>query len=812
MSASYENKNGDDLMELSEVMGMYFLDSNKSLKKQIGFLLSLINNMNELFYTYDLLGKINYVNQKGWEYLGYTQEEIINRYLWDFIPERNREAFINTVKQRLISGEAGSFELTMLHKDGSEKIFKLNASPIFDEGKRVGEMVLAEDISDRKNAEKRLLLSNEILKSTKEELLVSNQYLLAHEEELRYQLDEILKNKEALTEAQRQLFDIIEFLPDATFIIDKNGIVKMWNKAMEELTGIKGKDIIGKGEKIYSIPFFAEKKTMLIDLVLKPQQERKKYSDISEKDKGVLIISENFCPEIGENGTYMSGAASPLYDNYGNIIGAIQSIRDISERKEAEKILRESELKYRNILHSLEDGYFECNLSGDITFLNRALHENAGYNYDEMLGINYTKLMDAKNSKQVMSVFKKVLSFKKIQRGFNWTVSKKNGEKMYVETTVLPIVEEEKIVGFRGIIQDITERKIAENRLKFLSIHDALTGVYNRFYFEEEMKRLENGRQNPLALICCDLDGLKLVNDILGHDKGDQLLNIAAKIISQAFRAEDVVARVGGDEFAVILPNVQVEQVHTFLERIKKGLKEYNQQHPELLLSISIGFAISKNKQNIKDLYREADNNMYREKLLNGLNARNSIIKALIKTLGARDFIDEGHGERVQNLVESIAEKLILPMRTIEELRLLAHFHDIGNVSISDEILFKKGKLNEAEYEEVKRHCEIGHRIARSAPELMLISDWILKHHEWWNGEGYPLGLEGEEIPIECRIFAIADAYDSMTSDRPYRRAMSHETAIQELIIASGKQFDPYLIDKFINDKDIQGKLLSITL
>jgi len=169
-----------------------------------------------------------------------------------------------------------------------------------------------------------------------------------------------------------------------------------------------------------------------------------------------------------------------------------------------------------------------------------------------------------------------------------------------------------------------------------------------------------------------------------------------------------------------------------------------------------------------------------------------------MKALEARDFITEGHATRLQSLVASVAEAIGLPERCINDLRLLAQFHDIGKVGLPDRILFKPDSLTREEYIEMQWHCEIGHRIALSAPDLSPIVDLILKHHEWWNGGGYPLGIKGEEIPVECRILAIADAYDAMTSDRPYRKAMAHMEAVEELKRCSGTQFDPDLVSRFI--------------
>jgi len=139
-----------------------------------------------------------------------------------------------------------------------------------------------------------------------------------------------------------------------------------------------------------------------------------------------------------------------------------------------------------------------------------------------------------------------------------------------------------------------------------------------------------------------------------------------------------------------------------------------------------------------------------------------------------------------------------LPESTTADLSLLAKFHDIGKVGISDAILLKEGPLTSEEWTEMKRHCEIGYRIALSAPDLVPIADWILKHHEWWNGQGYPLGIKEEEIPVECRLLAIADAYEALTSARPYRRTFSHREAVAELRRHAGTQFDPHLLEKFL--------------
>lgn len=499
--------------------------------------------------------------------------------------------------------------------------------------------------------------------------------------------NDITKRKLAeqkLRTANQQLLDTINFLPDATFVIDRRGKVIAWNKAIEKMTGVRKEDIMGKGDYAYAVPFYGEARPILIDMIIhKDSESELRYGYIERKEN--TIYGEAFTPSLfSVKEAYLWGKASPLFDSEGNLIGAIESIRDI------------------------------------------------------------------------------------------------------------------------------TERKRTEEQLKYLSLHDPLTGLYNRTFFEEGMRRAGDGRFDPVGIIVCDLDGLKFVNDTLGHETGDSLLIASANVINSAFRKSDIVARIGGDEFAILLTQSDEKTVEEASNRIRDAINKYNAASPEIPLSISIGFSVkSETSEAISNLFKEADNNMYREKLHRGQSPRSAIVQTLMKALEARDFITEGHAVRLQDYVTVLAESVGMPSRNISELNLLAKFHDIGKVGVPDRILFKPGPLNSEEAAEMRRHCEIGHRIAQSAPALVPIADWILKHHEWWNGKGYPLGLIGEEIPLECRILAIGDAYDAMTSDRPYRKALTCEKAVEELKNNAGVQFDPNLVLHFLelleNNRDLNS-------
>ncbi len=346
---------------------------------------------------------------------------------------------------------------------------------------------------------------------------------------------------------------------------------------------------------------------------------------------------------------------------------------------------------------------------------------------------------------------------------------------------------------------EVIERKTAEEKMAYFSLHDALTGLYNRTFFEEEMRRLSADRMGKVGLIMCDVDGLKLINDSMGHDNGDSLLVATANLIKSCFRSSDIVARVGGDEFAVLLPNCSAEILENANNRLQQSANQSELSWQGIPLSLSIGTALRTDPSTpLTEIYKEADNNMYRQKLYRSQSARSAIVQTLMKALEARDFITEGHAERLQVMVADLGNKLGLTGRNIVDLRLFAQFHDIGKVGLPDRILFKPESLTPEERKEMQRHSEIGHRIALSSPDLVHIADWILKHHEWWNGSGYPLGLVRYDIPLECRILSVGDAYDAMTSNRPYRQALPKEEAVAELKRCAGIQFDPYVIEQFI--------------
>ena len=494
------------------------------------------------------------------------------------------------------------------------------------------------------------------------------------------------------------------------------------------------------------------------------------------------------------------GAIKDVYVSKGHVSGtknvalSFVDITDIIKAKERTSV---SEAKYRSVIESTDDFIYIFDRDCRYIFVNGRVLTGLGVTEETIIGKRYGDFHDLDDTREFMNYVDKVYETSASCRYEHR--SSKGG--LYFLRTLSPIFEggTRKVKYVAVISKDISDLKKTEEKLKYLSLHDPLTNLYNRAYFEEEMHRLDSTRFELAGLIMCDVDGLKLINDTLGHDRGDELLIIASQIIKRSFRESDVVARVGGDEFAILLPNSPRSKVEEICRRIKDGTIEYNSKNPSLPLGISIGSAIrTVPGQSMAELYREADNQMYKEKLFNSQQARSAIVKNLIKTVKEKDIITRQSVERLQKLVVELGNAVALPEERLKDLFLLAQFHDIGNVGIHDRILHKEDGLTDDDIAEILKHCDVGHRIALSDPDLAHIADHILKHHEWWNGSGYPLGLAGEDIPLESRIMAIADAYESMTGDRPHRKPLSKKEALEELRSNAGSQFDPNLVEKFI--------------
>lgn len=361
-----------------------------------------------------------------------------------------------------------------------------------------------------------------------------------------------------------------------------------------------------------------------------------------------------------------------------------------------------------------------------------------------------------------------------------------------------------------AILRDVTRRKKLEHSLEYLSYNDQLTGVKNRRFYEEELRRLDVKENLPLTIIMGDVNGLKLINDSFGHAAGDELIRKVAEIIKKGCRTEDIVARIGGDEFVILLSKTEDNEIEEIIANINKLTQKEKVQNIEI--SISFGYETKRYEdEDINEVFRKAEDYMYKRKLFESSCMRGKTINTIMNTLNEKNKREEQHSVRVSQLCKSMGESLGLNERKIYDLKTAGLLHDIGKIAIEENILNKPGRLTEDEFKEIKRHPEIGYRILSTVNEMSEIAEYILLHHEMWNGNGYPKGLKGENIPIESRIIAIVDAYDAMISERSYRNALSEEFAIEELRRNSGIQFDEELVRVFI-EKVLVSQLYPITL
>ncbi|MBN2396224.1 MAG: diguanylate cyclase [Candidatus Atribacteria bacterium] len=515
----------------------------------------------------------------------------------------------------------------------------------------------------------------------------------------------------------------------------------------------------------------------------------KKQEDYSFKENESSLIKDEKASMLSE----LKERIAKLEDLNQKLISELKDQQEIYEKT------RRNEEKFRNLTVMLPEMIFETDSEGNLVFINKKGINLLGYTKKKLIGEkNISQLITKPGRKKFDPSIKEFLT-KELSSSQEYYLIRKDRAMIPVEIHGSPIKNDSgELVGFRGIVLDIAQRKEYEDRIKYLSFHDKLTDLYNRAYFDEELKRLDNKRNLPISVIVGDVNNLKIINDTFGHQHGDQLLSKIAAVLKSCFRRSDVVSRWGGDEFSVILPRTTKERGVAIIQRITQECQKKSTL--TLPLSISLGIATkTKLSENINSAVQEAESKMYRYKLADKQTSDNTIINSLEKALVLKKYETREYRENFVACATKFGEMLGMEKKELDNLKLLAMICDIGKIAVSESIILKKGWLSENEWEEIKKHPEIGFRIAKSSPELSNIADAILYHHEFWDGNGYPQKVKGEDIPLLSRIIHIVNAYEAMIHDKPYRKAMSKEDAIKELKLGQGKQFDPELTEKFID-------------
>jgi len=635
-------------------------------------------------------------------------------------------------------------------------------------------------------------------------------------------INESKKAEEALSKSQQEFASLFKSNPEALVYLDEKGTILDANIRFCKLFGYSLKEIKGRNiddGMIHSFDKIREGKKLSV----KGLKGYLNYETIRKKKDGTLFP--------------VSISATPLVIN-GQAKGEIGIYIDITERKQNEKLQR--------VLYRISQA---ANSPISLKQLYKNIHKELGIIIDA--SNFYIALIDKKEDKVFFPYHvdereddfnpqelksNKSLTCYVIKNGSSFllnfnTIKELINHKKLINPGVItekiswlgvPLKIEDRVIGAMAVqnytnpnlfsendikllefvssqIATAIERKQTEEKIKYLSFHDSLTGLYNRAYFEEELERYNFPRYYPLSVVMLDVNGLKVINDTFGHSEGDRLLQHLSQVLTSVSRQGDILARIGGDEFAILLPSTSTEEVHNFCERIKQACQQDKIEPIYLRLNISLGHTTQKGEfKDTATILKEADKKMYQDKLFNGKSREKHFLEAFRILLAERDPHTSDHAGKLQELALSLGKRVGLTEYQLGNLKLLAILHDIGKIGIPDSILFKTHILTPSELEKMREHSRIGYRMAKNIPDFAPIAQEILYHHEYWDGTGYPEGLKGEKIPLLSRIISIVDAYDVMQSRRPYKRPVSKAEALKEIKRCAGTQFDPQLVEIFL--------------
>jgi diguanylate cyclase (GGDEF)-like protein/PAS domain S-box-containing protein len=517
-----------------------------------------------------------------------------------------------------------------------------------------------------------------------------------------------------------------------------------------------------------------------------------------------VVLLKNAVNKINLDGSYILEFEDNSKDEIGTLTANIKNM--FEKMDQSRKKIVANEERYRELFENSIDGISIRSKDGKFFDVNNSLVKILGYDSkEEILKLDISREIYADESD-----FLKINSLKKGSDIVK--MKKKDGKTIWAEVTPRIISDAKIGIYYENIVRNVTNGVEKEEEIKFLNFYDKLTGLYNRVYFGEKIKRIDNKKFFPLAVILVDINGLKLINDAFGYKAGNKVLREVAYGLKNSCMQEEIIARWGGDEFIIISGKTSEKDVAIMSKRIIKNCSKIF--YKNTAINISLGSSIKNNEaEDLRDVITEAESRMLRHKLFELNSASSSAILSLERALWEKSNETEEHAARLKNLVVEIGRKINLPTNMLDDLILLASLHDIGKVAISNDILSKKTKLTKKEWEIFKKHPETGYQIAKSSPQLAHIAEYILFHHEWWDGSGYPKGIKGEEIPLISRLLSIADAYDVMIEGRVYKPPFTISHAIEEIKKFSGRQFDPELVNIFIKilkdkientDKEIQ--------
>lgn len=716
---------------------------------------SLFKNSNSAIAILDEKSRIIDINEKFTDKFGYILQEIEGEKL-DNVLDRGKTGSVNRdMTREVLRGRKVEIEGVRYDKHGEQREFLIKGVPVKIEEEVKGIFGIFEDITELKEKEKKLRESRERLRIT------------------------------------------LESIGDAVLATDIEGRVTRMNSVAKELTGWSLEEARGKPLK------------QVFKIVNSRTGEPVKNPVEEVLSTGGKVGLANHTMLIARDGReyQIADSAAPIRDKDGNIQGAVLIFRDVTEEYRMREELKKSEEKYRAMIDNCFEMIYLHDQEGNILEINQAVMDKMGYEREEIKNMKVFDLHP--ENTDIYDQNSLLKQWKSWDEGERFLVERehlrKDGSTIPVEVSTGKVYfgGEEYIIAF---VRDISERREKEKEIKYLSRHDSLTDLYNRFHMEKKLEKLPDDRL-PASLMMIDINGLKIINDTYGHDKGDELLVKTSQFLQKAAGEDGVICRWAGDEFVILLPNTDMQAARKVRGEIENKFQKLETDIP---VTLAIGVACKTQPgEDIFDILHEAEDSMQNHKLTSEKSSRSKLVNNLLNTLGAKSDETREHAVRMSEYAFQLGKEIDLNQEKLNKLTLLATLHDIGKVTISEEILTKPGKLNDEEWETIKDHTRKGYSIAASTEEFSAVAEGILHHHERWDGDGYPHGLAGKEIPLLSRIISIVDAFDVMTNGRPYKSALSKEEALKEIEDCAGSQFDPVLAEKFVqlisNKQDIEN-------